>query len=410
MHLESFQLLSIMEVHSSLRMMRKRVLIGGPLLPIVEDTHLKDFLKVASTTTKLVHIYVVEITRAQAILKKMKEEAQELLSFKASKPPGVIIEEIEEATPNVPRQKPRPKRKQRSQFEGQRQEPLLIGWYDRDVEFEEYLTKSLEDDRAKRKRAEEVARQNLAKAFEAVSHEAPVSDFVAEKICVVDYVGQAEAGDGDSHAHVQEDVATASSVDHSNPIVDSHVQVAEDVATASSVDHSNPIVDVAEQATESESVVHQPSSVGPGAFVQEDVYRPVLDDGSQPIIEDITHELFMHEAHTQVQEPAPAEAACAEPVPVVGDVPQQADESVFCPSADYVPDGCHLHNEGSTDKDDDNDVGHFISLANMCRDEQMFIRQCSKNHILESDFASGTSNSYFQNSSSSLEKKVVPLN
>ena len=44
----------------------------------------------------------------------------------------------------------------------------MIGWYDRDIEFEEYLTKSLEDKRAHWKREDEIARQNLEKAFEEV--------------------------------------------------------------------------------------------------------------------------------------------------------------------------------------------------------------------------------------------------
>lgn len=50
-------------------------------MPIVDDEHLIEFLKVAATSTKLVHIYVLEINRAAAILKKMKEEAQALLKF-----------------------------------------------------------------------------------------------------------------------------------------------------------------------------------------------------------------------------------------------------------------------------------------------------------------------------------------
>ncbi|XP_042064339.1 uncharacterized protein LOC121808064 [Salvia splendens] len=348
------------------------VSIGGSLLPIVEDTHLTDFLKVASMTTKLVHIYVVEITRANALLKKMKDEAQELLRFRAAKPPGVIIEEIEETEPSVPKQKPRPMRRQRNK-------PLMIGWYDRDIEFEEYLTKSLDDNRAKRKRDAEVASQNLANAFEAVSTEsvpteAPTSEigeaFVAapDIECTTEVGGGCfeevgDVGGGESHAHVPEDVARPSSVDHSIPI--------------------GPSVD--EPATEPEGLVHQPDSERAGASTDEDVYRPVMDGGCQsqpdirvdndifPIIEDITHELFMSEADTQVHESAPAAAACEEPVPVVEDVPHQVAEDVYCPSFDYVPDGCHLHNEGSIEEDgSDDEVDHFISLANMCRDEQMF--------------------------------------
>ena len=45
---------------------------------------------------------------------------------------------------------------------------------------------------------------------------------------------------------------------------------------------------------------------------------------------------------------------------------------VYRPSLEYDPDGCHLDNEGCTTDDEDDEVGHFKSLANMCRDEQLF--------------------------------------
>ena len=80
-------------------------------MPIIEEPHLKDFLKVASTSTKLVHMYVVELTRAVALLKKMKVKAEELLRFRALKTPRVIIEEIEESEPIVPNRQPRRKKR-----------------------------------------------------------------------------------------------------------------------------------------------------------------------------------------------------------------------------------------------------------------------------------------------------------
>ena len=46
--------------------------IGGPLLPIIDDPHMASFLEVAATSTKLVHIYVVEMTATAALLKKRR--------------------------------------------------------------------------------------------------------------------------------------------------------------------------------------------------------------------------------------------------------------------------------------------------------------------------------------------------
>ena len=124
-----------------------------------------------------------------------------------------------------------------------------------------------------------------------------------------------------------------------------------------------------------------------GVNVLEEVYQPMMDGGCElqadirvdssfiPILEDITHELFTDEVHTSVQESAPTGVVSDEAQPTAGEVPDQVvQDDVYCPSFEYVPDGCHLHNEGceSDDEDDEDGVGHFISLASMCRDEQLF--------------------------------------
>ena len=73
-------------------------------MPLIEEPHLTGFLQVAATSRKLVHIYVVETTRAAAILKQRKEEAEEYLKYhKACQKFGVVIEEIEEPDLVVPR-------------------------------------------------------------------------------------------------------------------------------------------------------------------------------------------------------------------------------------------------------------------------------------------------------------------
>ena len=82
--------------------------IGGPLLTIIDDPHMASFLEVAATSTKLVNIYVVEMTAAAALLKKRKEEAEEFLTFvKACKKSMVVIEEIDEPEPIVPKRQPK---------------------------------------------------------------------------------------------------------------------------------------------------------------------------------------------------------------------------------------------------------------------------------------------------------------
>ena len=60
-------------------------------------------------------------------------------------------------------------------MQGDQSKPLMIGWYDRDIEFEEYVTKSLEDKHAQWKREDKIARQNLEKTFEEVAAEQQIS-------------------------------------------------------------------------------------------------------------------------------------------------------------------------------------------------------------------------------------------
>ena len=131
--------------------------IHGELMPIIDDPHMAAFLEVAATSTRLVHIYVVEMTAAAALLKKWKEEAEKFLKFvEDRKKSKVVIEEIDEPeTITVPKPKPKKKRQQPDELKKTVSPLLMIEWYPRDVEFEEYLTKCLEDKRAEWKREED---------------------------------------------------------------------------------------------------------------------------------------------------------------------------------------------------------------------------------------------------------------
>ena len=112
-----------------------------------------------------------------------------------------MIEEIDEPeTITVPKPKPKKKRQQPDELKKTVSPLLMIEWYPRDVEFEEYLTKCLEDKRAEWKREEDAARKNLMEAFasctsaEGAQPEVVVAEF-EETDAVVEVDGQ-----GDVHA------------------------------------------------------------------------------------------------------------------------------------------------------------------------------------------------------------------
>ena len=79
----------------------------------------------------------------------------------------------------------------------------MLEWYPRDVEFEEFLTKSLEDKRREWKREEEAARKNLMDAFASCSAEGAQAEAVVVEVEENDAV-DGFVGQGDVHANVQE--------------------------------------------------------------------------------------------------------------------------------------------------------------------------------------------------------------
>ncbi|KAL1540822.1 hypothetical protein AAHA92_25115 [Salvia divinorum] len=112
---------------------------------------------------------------------------------------------------------------------------------------------------------------------------------------------------------------------------------------------------------------------------EEDVYHPIMEESFDvqldnltfdftndlyPIIEDVTHEL--HEVPHDVQHEAPSEVRQDEDA-----ARTVVNEDVYHPFFEDVPNECPLHNEGCT-SDGDGDIDQFISLAHMCRDEQIF--------------------------------------
>ena len=121
--------------------------------------------------------------------------------------------------------------------------------------------------------------------------------------------------------------------------------------------------------------------------VEDDVYQPSMDFVATPAVcqphlevptvENIPDEMLMSGFNGDVQD-GPTVGVSEMPdvphaAPEVHDEPElEAPEEVYMPSFDYVPDGCHLHNEGPPSDDEDEEMDHFISLAHMCRDEQLF--------------------------------------
>ncbi|KAL1569636.1 hypothetical protein AAHA92_01095 [Salvia divinorum] len=111
--------------------------IGHPLRPLVDGDHMEHFLSLLEGKFKLIHVYETEVTKAEALLKSKKDQNQFFEQFyKVSS--FVVIEDIDE--PEIPR--PTPK-------------SLLLGWHDRDIEFDEFLVNSLEN--AKKRWREEDA-------------------------------------------------------------------------------------------------------------------------------------------------------------------------------------------------------------------------------------------------------------
>ena len=119
--------------------------IGHPTDPLMDEDDVSRFMKVASTSkSRLVHVYVLEITPAHARARQQEDQIEffkKILETKSSS--RVVIEEIEEPHLGVP--KPvRKKTKVISQTPPNAipQTPL-IGWYEPDPEFEKYLVHSL---------------------------------------------------------------------------------------------------------------------------------------------------------------------------------------------------------------------------------------------------------------------------
>lgn len=131
--------------------------MGLPLRLITDEMHLARFLSVATTYTKTVHVYAIEVTVSDAILRKKLDERREFEKL-WKVPSGVVIEELEEAEPVIRKLKP----KSEKQSKPRKLERLLIGWYERDIEFEEYMVKSLADYKAKTNREDAEASKTVA--------------------------------------------------------------------------------------------------------------------------------------------------------------------------------------------------------------------------------------------------------
>ncbi|KAL1548881.1 hypothetical protein AAHA92_17059 [Salvia divinorum] len=173
--------------------------IGHPIHPLIDEVHMERFLSLVGGQHKLVHVYCLEVTHVEAMVRHQEDQDEYLKEFFTIKNSAVVIEEIEEA--EAPRTKPIPQPKRKAK-------PLLLGWYERDVEFEEFLQTSLEENRKKRKKLGEDGRsadaaENLIGRFNiadgggttvdeevvanaAVVREGVVHEVVAEKdICEV---------------------------------------------------------------------------------------------------------------------------------------------------------------------------------------------------------------------------------
>ncbi|KAL1546182.1 hypothetical protein AAHA92_22819 [Salvia divinorum] len=137
--------------------------VGRRVLPIVDKCRMDEFLSLAATKGRLMHVYVVEITAALVRTKQTEDLKIIHDSLNKTQSSNVVIEEIEDPEPSVPKANPRKKAKLN-------RKPLLIGWHDRDIEFEEYLQTSLAEARERWKK-----------------HDAEISTSEAGKNLMVDF-------------------------------------------------------------------------------------------------------------------------------------------------------------------------------------------------------------------------------
>ncbi|KAL1562857.1 hypothetical protein AAHA92_05387 [Salvia divinorum] len=143
----------------------KGTTVGHRVRPIVDECRMDEFLSLAATKGRLMHVYVVEITAALARAKLTEDLKKIHDSLNKTQSSNVVIEEIEDPEPSVPKINPRKKTKLN-------RKPLLIGWHDRDIEFEEYLQTSLAEAREQWKKHDaeistSEARKNLMADFDA---------------------------------------------------------------------------------------------------------------------------------------------------------------------------------------------------------------------------------------------------
>lgn len=112
---------------------------------------------------------------------------------------------------------------------------------------------------------------------------------------------------------------------------------------------------------------------GKEKVIDEDVYRPSLDVLNENDNFDFATYLEDNRFYEFFEDTYDPEHQAESEGQVGENVENKEDES-------RVDDECPLHNEGVDDGDDE--VDHFISLASMCRDEQLFsnfYQQISKN-------------------------------
>ncbi|KAL1568559.1 hypothetical protein AAHA92_00163 [Salvia divinorum] len=94
----------------------------------------------APTGGKFIHVYSNKIIVIEERMKLKRDQENLLADFLKVPSSGVVIEEIEE--PEIIVQKPKLRKNK----------PLLLEWYERDEEFEEFLERSVVEDRERRKK------------------------------------------------------------------------------------------------------------------------------------------------------------------------------------------------------------------------------------------------------------------
>ncbi|XP_042059324.1 uncharacterized protein LOC121803783 [Salvia splendens] len=289
--------------------------MGLPLRLITDEMHLARFLSVATTYTKMVHVYAIEVTVSDAILRKKRRAFEKLWKV----PSGVVIEELEEAEPVI--RKPKPK--SRKQSKPRKPERRLIGWYERDIEFEEYMVKCLADYKEKTNREDVEASKTVAVEVNCALNvdkgmanaECALNAGVSSEECVGGVGGIAMVADG---ACVQVDEGIEVDVPH-----DKETMMDGDIAQVGVVQCD---------------IVH-------GDAVH-------CDGGSTVGIE--------HDNETTDARACPTPRDNGKGIVVL-------QKDVYIPCLDELLTNCPLRND-----DVDDEVDEFISLYEMCRDEQLF--------------------------------------